>query len=89
MMPLMTDLERLIFKASHELDQYDGKPAMSEDSDYVEVEVWCSIGLIGCEIRETIEVERLEWEAMNDDQKEHYCREVAFESFEWGWEKKE
>ena len=66
-----------------------GVRAMSEDSDYVEVEVWCSIGLVGCEIRETIEVGRLEWEAMNDDQKEHHCREAAFESFEWGWEKKE
>ena len=58
---------------------------MTTQSNYVEVEVWCSIGLAGCEIVEPILVPREEWESMSEKDKEEYCKDVAFESFEWGW----
>ena len=58
---------------------------MSTLSDYIEVEVWCSIGLVGCKLKQRVTVDREEWEEMSDMDKEDYCRDIAFESFEWGW----
>ncbi len=58
---------------------------MKAVSDDVEVEVWCGIGLVGCKIRETVEVAREEWESMSDEDREESCKDIAFDSFDWGW----
>lgn len=58
---------------------------MIKQEGYVQVAVECGIGLAGCRIKDIVLVDREEWEAMSNDDKEEYCRDIAFERFEWSW----
>ena len=53
--------------------------------DTVKVQVWNSTNKVGSECKDTIEIDREEWEAMTDDEKDDACQDAAFNYLDWGW----
>lgn len=52
----------------------------------VKIKVWIETNVVNSRCSDTIEVDAEEWAAMSEDERDSYCREVAFNNMEWGYE---
>lgn len=59
-------------------------------SKNIKITVHIATNKVGSECINIIEVDRKEWESMSDDDKEDYCKEIAFDNVSWSyWPTKE
>ena len=54
-------------------------------SDTIKIKVFVRTNKVGSKCEDYIEIDREEWEAMSDNEKDDCCQDVAFAMFEWGW----
>jgi len=52
----------------------------------VKIRVWISTRMVGSTCYDEVEIDREDWEAMTDDEKEDSMRAAALENTDWGWE---
>lgn len=52
----------------------------------MKIKIAMGIGIAGGNATEIITVDDSEWAEMSEDEQESYCRDVAFERFNWNWE---
>ncbi len=51
----------------------------------ITIEVYVRTDCVGSMCADEITVDAKEWGQMDDSQKEEYCKECAFNMFEWGY----
>ena len=49
------------------------------------VRVWIQTDRVGSKVEEIVEVDDEEWTSMSEDEREEFCRNVAFNKMDWGW----
>lgn len=55
-------------------------------SDIIKIKVITSTGFADIEHEEILEFDREYWHGLSDDEKEHECKDVAFEKIDWCWD---
>jgi len=60
-------------------------------SEYITIEIYARTNRVGSKDTADIEIDREEWEAMSDSEKEErmFQKMVDNNLFEWGWNEKE
>lgn len=54
-------------------------------SDTIKISVWIKTDKVGSECGDTFEIDRAEWEGMDERAREGMAADTAFEMIEWGF----
>lgn len=55
-------------------------------SDEIEISITVSTDKVGSECKDSLIVDREDWENMSDDEKDEECKETAFQMIDWSYE---
>ena len=58
-------------------------------SDTVKIRCYIHTNKVGSECTDIVEIDREEWEDMDEGERDEYLQECAFQMMEWGYEEVE